>query len=136
MSINRATSEYFRLKSLAAIHTVKDGGSNFSSGERQLIALARALIAADQTRVLLCDEATAHVDLDTDEKIHDAILDLNLTVLMICHRLQHIHRFDRVAVLDKGRVVEFGPPRQLIRTNGSYLSKLYKHANLQLPSTD
>lgn len=52
---------------------VKDGGENFSAGERQLIALTRALLSAHKIRVLLCDEATAHVDLETDKKIHDAV---------------------------------------------------------------
>ncbi|GAB5358528.1 hypothetical protein AAMO2058_000466100 [Amorphochlora amoebiformis] len=112
---------------------VKDGGSNFSSGERQLIALTRALLSAHRTKVLLCDEATAHVDLHTDDKIHDTLLKMGLTVIMICHRLQHIHRFDYVAVLDAGTVGEFGPPLTLLKTKGSYLRSLFEHANIAVP---
>ena len=113
---------------------VQDGGSNLSSGERQLVALARALLSSSRARVLLCDEATAHVDLETDERVHDVILSLKgTTVVMICHRLQHIHRFDRVVVLDKGRVVESGAPRKLLERKDSRLRRLYRAAKLTLP---
>merc|ERR1711871_1808631 len=102
---------------------VESSGKNFSVGERQLLTLARALTPVKDCAtladwrpppVLLCDEATASVDLLTDEKVHDVVLALDTTVLMICHRLQHITRFDQVIVMDSGVVVEEGPPEVLL----------------------
>merc|ERR1712194_534351 len=81
---------------------VEEGGQNFSVGERQLLTLARVLVPSAGCNgrsawrpppFLLCDEATANVDLLSDEKVHDVVLALDTTVLMICHRLQHIRRF-------------------------------------------
>jgi len=111
---------------------VVDGGGNFSAGERQLIALARALITQDTTSLLLCDEATANVDLETDEKVHDVIFSLKTTVVMICHRLQHIHRFDKVAVLDSGSLVEFGRPSELTKKPNGVLSEFFRRANIPM----
>ena len=73
---------------------VEENGANFSVGERQLLCTARALIplmnsgAGGTGNILLADEATANVDLETDEQIHDVLLSLPCTVVMICHRLQ------------------------------------------------
>lgn len=130
-----------RLDSLVA-----DGGTNFSVGERQLICTARALVeitpaTADTDpntnvcakRVFLCDEATANIDLETDERVHDVMLGLDATVIMICHRLQHIHRFDRVVVLGDGKVVEQGSPAELMRRTDGALASLLAEAGLQTP---
>merc|ERR1711959_393664 len=100
---------------------------NFSAGERQLLTLARALMPrgvvprADAAtdvwkapRVLLCDEATASVDTVADAKIHEVLLNLDSTVVMICHRLQYISRFDAVAVLEDGQIMEHGSPVELL----------------------
>merc|ERR1711865_328144 len=113
---------------------VEVSGKNFSVGERQLLTLARALTPVTEChsledwrppRVLLCDEATASVDLLTDEKVHDVVLALDATVLMICHRLQHITRFGQVVVMDAGAVVEAGSPEDLLsRTPASRLARL------------
>lgn len=102
--------------------TVDVAGQNFSVGERQLITLARVLVPsrpcslADWAppRILLCDEATANIDVLTDEKVHDVVLSLEATVMMICHRLQHIKRFQQVVVLDAGKLVEQGSPSDLL----------------------
>lgn len=102
--------------------SVQAGGGNFSVGERQLLTLARALmplspVAVDAWRpppVLLADEATASVDLVADARIHDVLLGLNSTLVMVCHRLQYIRRFDKVAVLEAGQVVECAPPGELL----------------------
>ncbi|KAH3759788.1 multidrug resistance-associated protein 3 [Pelomyxa schiedti] len=92
---------------------VTEGGANFSVGERQLICLARGLLS--KTKVLILDEATANVDLATEDKIHKAIFEKchGSTVILIAHRTHTIVHCDRVLILDKGRVVGFGPASQL-----------------------
>jgi len=119
---------------------VEVSGKNFSVGERQLLTLARALTPVTECHsledwrpppVLLCDEATASVDLLTDEKVHEVVLALDATVVMICHRLQHITRFDQVVVMDAGVVVEEGSPADLLaRTPQSRLARLRAEAGL------
>ncbi|KAJ2084410.1 Transporter of the ATP-binding cassette (ABC) [Coemansia sp. RSA 988] len=93
---------------------VSENGSNFSQGQRQLIALARALVK--HTRVIILDEATASVDFDTDAKIQATIRNefTESTLLCIAHRLRTIVDYDRVLVLDQGKVVEFDTPYRLL----------------------
>jgi len=129
-----------KVKSLGGLDfLVDEGGSNFSVGERQLLTLARVLVPSDGCAspaqwtpppFLLCDEATANVDLLSDEKVHDVVLKLDSTVLMICHRLHHIARFNKVVVLDKGKVAESGPPKQLAEDPQSMLAKLQQQAGV------
>jgi len=119
---------------------VDASGTNFSVGERQLLTLARALTPTKECRsisdwrpppVMLCDEATASVDLVTDEKVHTVVLSLEATVLMICHRLQHITRFDKVVVMDAGMVAEEGAPAELMsKTPPSRLACLCAEAGV------
>jgi ATP-binding cassette subfamily C (CFTR/MRP) protein 1 len=93
---------------------VSDRGANFSVGERQLVCLARALLK--KTRVLLLDEATASVDVETDAAIQRTVRDCfsECTVLTIAHRLATIMDSDSVLVLDHGRVVEHDHPHLLL----------------------
>ncbi|KAH9250817.1 hypothetical protein BASA81_011406 [Batrachochytrium salamandrivorans] len=93
---------------------VAEGGSNFSQGQRQLLCLARAL--ARQSRVILLDEATASVDPETDFRIQATIRTefSASTVITIAHRLKTIMDYDKIVVLDKGELVQFGTPSQLI----------------------
>ena len=110
-------------------HVVAERGDDFSAGEKQLLALARALLPAHPP-LLLCDEATANVDERTDATIHDVLLDsLDATVLVICHRMRHIHRFDTVCVLDRGAIVEQGHPPTLLADPNSKLARLLAAAN-------
>lgn len=93
---------------------VTESGSNLSQGQRQLLCLARALLK--QPRVLLMDEATASIDYATDAKIQDTLRELkNSTIITIAHRLQTIIDYDKVLVLDHGKVIEFGSPYDLIQ---------------------
>lgn len=92
---------------------VTESGSNLSQGQRQLLCLARALLKAP--KVLLMDEATASIDYATDAKIQETIREIKNTTITIAHRLQTIIDYDKVLVLDKGRVVEFGDPWELVR---------------------
>jgi ABC-type multidrug transport system fused ATPase/permease subunit len=93
--------------------TVTESGNNLSQGQRQLLCLARAMLL--NPSVLVMDEATASIDYTTDSKIQETIRELTSTIITIAHRLQTIVDYDRVLVLDKGEVVEFGHPWELIQ---------------------
>ncbi|RFU35837.1 hypothetical protein B7463_g476, partial [Scytalidium lignicola] len=95
---------------------VSESGSNLSQGQRQLLCLARALLK--NPKVLMMDEATASIDYNTDSKIQETIRELNSTIITIAHRLQTIVDYDKVLVLDKGRVVEYGHPWELLKKQG------------------
>ncbi|KZO89810.1 P-loop containing nucleoside triphosphate hydrolase protein [Calocera viscosa TUFC12733] len=100
---------------------VSSSGSNFSVGQRQLIALARAMVRG--TRVLILDEATASVDAETDHLIQTSIRTelTGTTLLTIAHRLQTIMDYDKIMVLDSGELVEFGSPLSLLdKENGVF----------------
>ncbi|KAL8737135.1 MAG: hypothetical protein Q9181_001980 [Wetmoreana brouardii] len=97
--------------------SVAESGSNLSQGQRQLLCLARALLKAP--KVLLMDEATASIDYATDSKIQDTLREVRgSTIITIAHRLQTIIDYDKVLVLDKGRVVEYDAPWELISRDG------------------
>eukprot|EP01122_Echinamoeba_exundans_P009591 TRINITY_DN342_c1_g1_i1.p1 TRINITY_DN342_c1_g1~~TRINITY_DN342_c1_g1_i1.p1 ORF type:complete len:1306 (+),score=276.46 TRINITY_DN342_c1_g1_i1:705-4622(+) len=93
---------------------VEENGSNYSVGQRQLLAMARALLL--DAKILLLDEATAAVDNETDALIQAMVRKnfKNRTVLTIAHRLNTIMDYDRVMVLDKGKLVEFDTPKNLL----------------------
>ncbi|KAI8604697.1 ABC transporter type 1, transmembrane domain-containing protein [Dissophora ornata] len=94
---------------------VKENGSNFSQGQRQLIALARALVR--QSKIIVMDEATASVDFETDLKIQGTIRQemANATIITIAHRIRTIADFDRVLVMNAGEVAEFDKPLTLMK---------------------
>ncbi|KAF2231876.1 putative ABC transporter [Viridothelium virens] len=94
---------------------VAESGTNLSQGQRQLLCLARALLK--NPRVLLMDEATASIDYATDGKIQETIREIRNTTVTIAHRLQTIVDYDKVLVLDRGEVVEFGGPWELLRAD-------------------
>ena len=99
---------------------VHERGQTLSSGERQLIALARAFLA--HPRVLVLDEATSNLDLQSETKI-EAALDVllqNRTAILIAHRLSTAMRADRIAVVDEGRIVEVGSHADLVARGGRY----------------
>jgi ATP-binding cassette subfamily B protein len=112
---------------------VHERGQSLSSGERQLIALARAFMA--KPRVLVLDEATSNLDLLSETKI-EAALDVLLaqrTAVLIAHRLTTAMKADRIVVIDSGRVIEDGSHEQLIARGGRY-AEMYEtwisHAEL------
>jgi ATP-binding cassette, subfamily B, bacterial len=95
-------------------------GSDLSAGERQLLALARALLP--QPRIVVLDEATSNLDLASEVAVQRA-LDLLLegrTAIVVAHRLSTAERADRVAVVDEGRIVEVGSHAELLRAGGRY----------------
>ncbi|KAJ7315040.1 P-loop containing nucleoside triphosphate hydrolase protein [Mycena albidolilacea] len=93
---------------------VAAGGSNFSQGQKQLIALARALLR--RSAIVVLDEATSSVDFETDARIQTAIREefAGSLLLTIAHRLKTVIDYDRLLVLDKGKLVEFDTPLRLI----------------------
>nr|QFR37211.1 ABC transporter [Cyberlindnera americana] len=94
---------------------LSEGGSNLSVGQRQLMCLARALLI--KSTILVLDEATAAVDVETDEIVQDTIREAfkDRTILTIAHRLNTIMDSDRIIVLDKGSVKEFDTPENLLK---------------------
>ncbi|KAJ9603977.1 Transporter of the ATP-binding cassette (ABC) [Cladophialophora chaetospira] len=110
---------------------VAESGSNLSQGQRQLLCLARALLKS-RGKVLVMDEATASIDYATDSKIQDTLRELkNNTILTIAHRLQTIIDYDRVLVLDKGEVVEYGHPFELLKEGGHFREMCETTGDLQ-----
>jgi ATP-binding cassette subfamily C (CFTR/MRP) protein 1 len=99
---------------------VEDEGLNYSLGQRQLMALARALVRGSQ--IIVCDEATSSVDMETDEKIQRTIQEgfRGKTLLCIAHRLKTIIGYDRICVMDKGSIAELGPPVELWEQGGIF----------------
>ncbi|MDU6573443.1 MAG: ABC transporter ATP-binding protein [Gemella haemolysans] len=104
---------------------VEVGGSNFSTGEKQLICLARAL--AKDPKILILDESTANIDSETEQNVSRAIEELKQgrTTLIIAHRLSTIKNADMIYVLRKGKVIENGTHEQLLALEGSY-KKMYE----------
>ncbi|KAK6529948.1 hypothetical protein TWF281_009098 [Arthrobotrys megalospora] len=99
---------------------VVEEGLNFSLGQRQLMALARALVRG--SRIIVCDEATSSVDEETDRKIQKTMAEGfgSSTVLCIAHRLRTIIKYDRVIVLDQGRIIELDTPLNLWESGGVF----------------
>nr|XP_043873402.1 multidrug resistance-associated protein 1 isoform X1 [Solea senegalensis] len=101
-------------------HDCSEGGENLSVGQRQLLCLARALLR--KTKILVLDEATAAVDMETDNLIQSTIRSqfMDCTVLTIAHRLNTVMDYSRVLVLEKGEMVEFDSPSNLITQRGAF----------------
>lgn len=97
---------------------ISEGGLNLSQGQRQLLCLARAIVA--RPRVMVLDEATSAVDMATDALIQRSIREefTDATLVVIAHRLSTIADFDRILVLGDGRVAEYGTPRELWERDG------------------
>jgi len=101
---------------------VEDEGLNYSLGQRQLLALARALVRGSQ--IIVCDEATSSVDFETDQKIQKTIVRgfKGKTLLCIAHRLKTIIGYDRILVMDAGTVAELDRPVNLYDQGGIFRS--------------
>ena len=102
-----------------------EGGSRLSSGQKQLIAIARAL--AGKPRILLLDEATSRIDSQTEQIVQQAVVGLRgkVTVIAIAHRLSTIRDADRIIVLNHGRISEAGSHEDLMRIEGGLYQRLY-----------
>ncbi|KAJ7319100.1 multidrug resistance-associated ABC transporter [Mycena albidolilacea] len=106
--------------------SVSEGGENFSTGEKQLLCMARAILK--RSKILVMDEATASVDYATDELIGKTIRQefAQSTILTIAHRLRTVIDYDRVMLLDQGRIAEFDKPNVLLRNPNSKFYALCK----------
>ena len=115
----------FILENRSLDSKVEVGGSNFSTGEKQLICLARAL--AKDPKILILDESTANIDSETEQNVSRAIEELKQgrTTLIIAHRLSTIKNADIIYVLRKGKIIESGTHEQLLSLDGSY-KKMYE----------
>jgi ATP-binding cassette subfamily B multidrug efflux pump len=102
-----------------------EGGSRLSSGQKQLIAIARAL--AGQPRILLLDEATSRIDSQTEQIVQQALNELRgrVTIIAIAHRLSTIREADQIVVLNHGRIDEKGPHEALMQIEGGLYQRLY-----------
>ncbi|NWV75884.1 MRP2 protein, partial [Dasyornis broadbenti] len=116
------------------LHLVSEGGENLSVGQRQLVCLARALLR--KAKILILDEATAAVDLETDHLIQTTIRSefADCTVLTIAHRLHTIMDSNRVMVLQAGQIVEFDSPEELLMKQGIF-SSMAKDAGIAITET-
>lgn len=115
----------FILENRSLDSKVEVGGNNFSTGEKQLICLARAL--AKDPKILILDESTANIDSETEQNVSRAIEEVKQgrTTLIIAHRLSTIKNADMIYVLRKGKVIESGTHEQLLALEGSY-KKMYE----------
>jgi ATP-binding cassette, subfamily B, bacterial len=105
---------------------VGERGLKLSGGQRQRLAIARAFLR--DAPIILLDEATSSLDSESEKLVQDALGHLvkGRTVIAIAHRLSTLEAFDRIVVLERGRIVENGSPAELARGNGVY-SRMYRH---------
>jgi len=111
-------------------YEITEGGDNLSVGQKQLVCLARALLR--KSKILVLDEATAAIDLETDDLIQETIRRefKDCTIMTIAHRLNTIIDYDKVVVLDKGEIAEFDTPSALLENTNSILYSMAKEAGL------
>ena len=100
---------------------VSEGGANLSIGQRQLMCLGRVLLKLNYSNILVLDEATAAVDVETDQILQETIRNefKDKTIITIAHRLNTILDSDRILVLEKGQVAEFDTPSNLLKNKDS-----------------
>lgn len=111
------------------IHTpVVEKGQSLSSGERQLISFARTL--ASNPKILILDEATSHIDTETEEVIQHAmnVVKEGRTTFIIAHRLSTIQNADQIILLDQGMIKEHGNHQELLNLEGQYAEMFHMQA--------
>ncbi|KAL4490444.1 hypothetical protein ABPG72_002654 [Tetrahymena utriculariae] len=106
---------------------IEDGGQNLSNGEKQVVNFLRIILR--ETDIVCLDEATSNMDPKTDAELHKQIFKFveNRTLIVITHRLENIELFDRVAVLEKGKIVECGHVSELRKIQGGFFNRLLKN---------
>jgi ATP-binding cassette subfamily B protein len=127
-SISQAVSSHNFINNLPFKYEQELNKGDISSGQRQLLSFARALAA--EPKILVLDEATSNVDLETERQIQNGIKEMTRgrTSIIIAHRLSTLMHVDKVLVLRKGEVVEFGRRKELLKQKGVF----YKLCQSQL----
>ena len=107
---------------LGLLQDIENGGQNLSSGEKQLICICRAILR--KSKVVILDEATANIDILTEQKLQDLIQKefKESTMITIAHRLNTIIQSDRVMVLSYGEIIEYDKPQTLMADQSSEFS--------------
>ena len=106
-----------------------EGGNSLSGGQRQRIALARALLKSPP--ILILDEATSHLDVETEFRVDENLSRLKCTRIVIAHRLSTIYNADIIFVMQDGVIVERGTHHELAKRNGVYGTFIKKQVNQQ-----
>lgn len=122
--------DFVASQELALDHEIVEGGDNLSAGQRQLVCLTRALLR--HSKVLVLDEATSSVDLDTDHLVKETIRTefRDTTIITIAHRLHTIMDCDRILLLSTGEIVEEGSPEELLQKEDSLFLAMARDAGL------
>ncbi|ESP02539.1 hypothetical protein LOTGIDRAFT_138232, partial [Lottia gigantea] len=106
---------------------ISESGDNLSAGQKKLLCLARAFLR--DSRIIILDEATASIDLETEKKLQDIIMDHSFkdkTVITIAHRLSTITKYDRIVVMETGQIIECDTPQNLLDDPDSNFSRLVR----------
>ncbi|KAI8827591.1 P-loop containing nucleoside triphosphate hydrolase protein, partial [Chytridium lagenaria] len=105
-------------------HPVQESGKNLSAGQRQLLCIARSILA--EPKILIMDEATAALDAEGNDNVKDLMKGglKDVTVIAVAHQIKSIAAFDKVLVLDDGKLAEFDSPKALLETEGSIFKAL------------
>ena len=111
-------------------YTISEGGSNISVGLKQLLCLARAILR--KTKILILDEATSAVDMETDNLIQETIRSAfnECTIITIAHRINTIIDYNRIMILDQGHLIEFDSPQKLMEQRESLFYSMAKESGL------
>lgn len=126
---NVSMKDYISSLNLKLETEIIEWGENFSTGQRQLLCLARVILKS--SKILILDEATASVDPETDQLIQNTIRNVfkNCTIITVAHRLSSIIDNDRVVVLENGKIAEIGPPKDLLKDSSSLFSQMLNAAS-------
>jgi ATP-binding cassette subfamily C (CFTR/MRP) protein 4 len=111
---------------------VAEGGINFSVGQRQLLCLARSILS--NCKILILDEPTANIDAQSDQLLQQTLRDdqfADRTIVMVAHRLQTVVNFDSILVLGNGKVLEFGPPAELLAKKDGHFASMMQSTRTQ-----
>ena len=107
---------------------IKEDGKNLSNGQKQLICFARALIKGN--KIMILDEATSSLDIETEKIIQENIEKYlkNVTMLVITHHIHMVKNYEKIIVVDQGRIVEFGDYDSLLKNKNSHFYSLYEES--------
>jgi ABC-type multidrug transport system fused ATPase/permease subunit len=122
--------EYTESDEIILDRKIEQSGTNLSAGEKQLICICRAILR--KTKIIVMDEATANIDMNTEEKIQKALeyALTDSTVITVAHRIKTIINYDKILVLNKGEIVEFDTPKNLIENEKSFFYQLYSKSTV------